>query len=272
MAGSLDSNSNDQRTKKSGQKSGKQLERQEHSGKTGQRNEGSGKSGRVHHHHHDKSGKSKKKHKRVRFEEEHTSKRQRVEDDDDLTTYKDEPLEAISSKFENTKPYFTNGMFVDLKKFEELGFEHLKGHLEKYMCWLGVNNEYNINVLRVFCQSLTAETKYKKVNGKEHIRRVTFTATVRGRTFRFTWRDINRLLGVAEEELNEWLYPEKLSQAELEKVYDTKGKKVSGMSDSNRVLHYIYSRMMTVTPRFFLIYISDLINLYHNYVIGNQKI
>ena len=83
------------------------------------------------------------------------------------------------------------------------------------------------------------------MNEKEHIRRVTFTATVRGRTFSFTWRDINRLLGVTEEEMNEWIYPEKLSQAELEEVYDTKGKKVSGMSDSNRVLQYIYSRLMT---------------------------
>ena len=97
----------------------------------------------------------------------------------------------------------------------------------------------------MFCQSLTAKAKYKKVNEKEHIRRVTFSATVRGRTFSFTWRDINRLLGVTEEEMNEWIYPEKLSQAELEKVYDTKGKKVPGMSDSNRVLQYLYSRMMT---------------------------
>ena len=158
------------------------------SGKSGHHSK-SGKSGQVHEH----SGQSgpqqeyskKKGKKRVRFSEEPSSKRQRVEEDDPLA-YKDGPLEAISSKFENTKPYFTNGMFVDLKKFEELGFEHLKGHLEKYMCWLGINNEYNINVLRVFSQSLTAETKYKKVNGKEHIRRVTFTATVRGRTFRFT--------------------------------------------------------------------------------------
>ena len=91
-------------------------------------------------------------------------------------------------------------MFVDLDKIEELGFAHLRVYLQKYMCWLGINKEYNIHVLQVFCQSLTAKAKYKKVNGKEHIRRVTFTATVRGRTFSFTWRDINRLLGVTEEE------------------------------------------------------------------------
>ena len=48
------------------------------------------------------------------------------------------------------------------------------------------------------------------------------------------------MLGVTEEDMNEWLHPEKLSKEELEKVYDTKGKKVSGMSDSNRVLQYIY--------------------------------
>ena len=54
-------------------------------------------------------------------------------------------------------------------------------------------------------------------------------------------------MGVTEEEMNEWLYPEtlKLSKEELEKVYDTKGKKVSGMSDTNRLLYYVYSLMMT---------------------------
>ena len=52
-------------------------------------------------------------------------------------------------------------------------------------------------------------------------------------------------MGVTEGAMNEWIFPEKLSQVELEKVYDTKGKKVSGMSDSNRLLYYVYSRMMT---------------------------
>ena len=146
---------------------------------------------------------------------------------------------------ENAKPYFNTGMFIDLNKIDDLGFPHLREYLEKYMCWLGINQEYNINVLWVFCQSLTAKAKYKKVNGKDQIRRVTFTATVRGRTFSFTWRDINHLMGVPEGEMNEWLFPEKLSKEELEKVYDTKGKKVSGMSDSNRLLYYVYSRMMT---------------------------
>ena len=88
----------------------------------------SGKSG-----HHSKSGKSGqyeqsgKKDKRVRFSEEPSSKRQRVEDDPSV--YKDGPLEAVSSKFEKTKSYFTNGMFIDIKKVEELGFGHLKEHL-----------------------------------------------------------------------------------------------------------------------------------------------
>ena len=154
-------------------------------------------------------------------------------------------MEAVSSKFGTAKPYFNTGMFIDLDKIDDLGFPHLREYLEKYMCWLGINQEYNVNVLRVFCQSLTAEAKYKKMNGKDQIRRVTFTATVRGRTLNFTWRDINRLMGVTEGAMNEWLFPEKLSQVELEKVYDTKGKKVSGMSDFNRLLYYVYSRMMT---------------------------
>ena len=59
----------------------------------------------------------------------------------------------------------------------------------------GIHNEYNINVLRVFCQSLTAKAKYKMVNGKETIQRVNFEATVRGRDISFNWRDINVLLG-----------------------------------------------------------------------------
>ena len=156
-------------------------------------------------------------------------------------------MEAVSSKFETVKPYFNTGMYLDLDKIDELGFPHLRPFLEKYMPWLGINQEYNINVLLVFCESLTGKVKHKKVDGKEQIRRVTFTTTVRGRTFSFTWRDINRLMGITEEGMNEWLYPEtlKLNKEELEKVYDTKGKKVSGMSDTNRLLYYVYSRMMT---------------------------
>ena len=84
--------------------------------------------------------------------------------------YRDGPLEAVSSKFETAKPYFNTGMFIDLDKIDDLGFPHLREYLEKYMCWLGINQEYNVNVLRVFCQSLTAKAKYKKVNGKDQIR------------------------------------------------------------------------------------------------------
>ena len=113
------------------------------------------------------------------------------------------------------------------------------------MCWLGINKEYNINVLRVFYQSLTAKAKYTKVNEKETIRRVDFKATVRGRNIKFSWRDINRLLGVTEEAMNQWIHADKLSQEELEVVYETKGKKVSAMPDSKRVLQYVYSRLMT---------------------------
>ena len=46
--------------------------------------------------------------------------------------------------------------------------------------------------------------------------------------------------------MNQWIFPEKLSQEALEKVYETKGKKVSGMSDPKRVLQYIYSRLMAI--------------------------
>ena len=115
------------------------------------------------------------------------------------------------------------------------------------MPWLGIKQDYNINVLRVFCQSLSGKVKYKKVDGKEQIRRLTFTATVRGRTFNFTWRTLNELMGITEEGMNEWLYPESLkyNKEELKKLYGTEGKKVSKMSDSYRLLYYVYSRMMT---------------------------
>ena len=151
MAGSHESNPNTEiptTSKKSVSKTGK-------SGHSR-----SGKSGKSHEHHEQQehSGQSgqqreqlkKKGKKRVQFKEESPSKRQRVEEDDP-SVYKDGPLEAVSGKLENAKPYFTNGMFVDLDKIEELGFAHLRVYLQKYMCWLGISNEYNINVLRVFC-------------------------------------------------------------------------------------------------------------------------
>ena len=157
----------------------------------------------------------------------------------------DGPLEAISPAFENTKPYFSNEIYVDMKKIEDLGFAHLKDHLQKYMCWLGISNEYNVQVLLVFYQSLIAKAKWNTISETESaIGRVNFKATMRGRKIKFNWRDINRFLGVTDEGMNQWIYPEKLSQEELETVYETKGKKVSAMPDSKRVLQYIYSRLM----------------------------
>ena len=155
------------------------------------------------------------------------------------------PLEAVSTAFENKNPYLTNGIFVDLKKLEDLGFAHLNDHLQKYMGWLGISNEYNVQVLRVFYDSLSAKAKYKKIDkNMSAIGRVDFKATVRGRTIKFNWRDINRFLGVTDEEMNEWTFPEKLEQTELVEAYGTEGKKVSGMPDTQRVLQYIYSRIM----------------------------
>ena len=188
----------------------------------------------------------KGKKKKVQFAEEPSSKRQRVEEDDP-TVYRDGALESVTAKFETSTPIFNHGLFIDLDKIDELGFPHLRPYLEKYMPWLGINQDYNVNVLRVLSQSLTGKAKYKKVDGKEQVHKLSFTATVRGRTFRFTWRTLNEMMGITEEGMNEWIYPESLkySKEELKELYGTSNKKVSKMSDSNRLLYYVYSRMMT---------------------------
>ena len=153
----------------------------------------------------------------------------------------------MAAKFETSIPIFNHGLFIDLNKIDELGFSHLRPYLERYMPWLGINQDYNVNVLRVFCQSLTGKAKFKKVDGKEQIHKLSFTATVRGRSIRFTWKTLNEMMGITDESMNEWLYPEalKYSKEVLDKLYGTSGKKVSKMSDSNRLLYYVYSRMMT---------------------------
>ena len=121
----------------------------------------------------------KGKKKKVQFAEEPSSKRQRVEEDDP-TVYRDGALESVAAKFETSTPIFNHGLFIDLDKIDELGFPHLRPYLEKYMPWLGINQDYNVNVLRVFCQSLSGRAKYRKVDGKEQIHKLSFSATVRG--------------------------------------------------------------------------------------------
>ena len=188
----------------------------------------------------------KGKKKKVEFAEEPSSKRQRVEEDDP-SVYRDGALENVAAKFEISIPIFNHGLFIDLNKTDELGFPHLRPYLERYMPWLGINQDYNVNVLRVFCQTLTGKAKFKKVDGKEQIHKLSFTATVRGRTLRFTWKTLNEMLGITDESMNEWLYPEalKYSKEALDMLYGTSGKKVSKMSDTNRLLYYVYSRIMT---------------------------
>ena len=136
---------------------------------------------------HEKAREAKRKGKKVQFAEEPSSKKQRVEEDDP-TVYRDGALETVAAKFETSIPIFNHGLFIDLNKIDELGFPHLRPYLEMYMPWLGINQDYNVNVLRVFCQSLTGKARFKKVDGKEQIHKLSFTATVRGRTFRFTWK------------------------------------------------------------------------------------
>ena len=138
MAGSNDSNPNIHKASSSNKS--KHPEKSGHSGKSG------------------KSGKHKK---RVQFTEEPSSKRQRVEDD--FSVYLSGPLEPVSPAFENRNPYLSNGIFVDLEKLDVLGY-YLSAYLQKYMTWLGIQNEYNVQVLRVFCESLTAKAKYKEIN------------------------------------------------------------------------------------------------------------
>ena len=167
MAGSHETNPNTKKSttsKKSKSKSGhkhsgksgqsdERHERQELSGQTQGENEQvqeqPGHSGRVQElpeqTGHEQAQAKRKGKKKVQFIEEPSSKRQRVEEDDPLV-YRDGALEAVSSKFETIKPYFNNGMFIDLAKIDELGFPHLRPFLERYMPWLGIDQEYNINV------------------------------------------------------------------------------------------------------------------------------
>ena len=72
-------------------------------------------------------------------------------------------------------------------------------------------------------------------------------AAVRGVALRFTWKTLNEMMGITDESMNEWLYPEtlKYSKEDLDTLYGTSGKKVSKMSDTYRVLYYVYSRIMT---------------------------
>ena len=89
-----------------------------------------------------KSGKSgKRKDKQVRFDEEPSSKRQKAPEDD-YSEYRSRPLESISPAFKNRNPYLNNGIYVDLKTLADLGYD-LTEYLEKYMNWLGLQNDYN---------------------------------------------------------------------------------------------------------------------------------
>ena len=70
-----------------------------------------------------KFGKSgKRKDKQVRFAEEPSSKRQKAPEDD-YSEYRSGPLEAISKAFENRIPYLNNGIYVDLEKLRDLGYD-----------------------------------------------------------------------------------------------------------------------------------------------------
>ena len=113
------------------------------------------------------------------------------------------------------------------------------------MNWLGIQNEYNVGVLRAFYQSLSAHVKRREMGDKALVAHVRFTATVRGRNIEFDWKIINQLLGITDPILNKWKYHRRFPNDQLKDAYGTDGKKASGMSDLHRVIPYSYSRIMT---------------------------
>ena len=108
---------------------------------------------------------AKRKGKKVQFAEEPSSKKQRVEEDDP-TVYRDGALEPVAAKFETSILIFNHGLFIDLNKIDELGFPHLRPYLERYMPWLGINQDYNVNVLRVSVSLSQAGLSSKRLMGK----------------------------------------------------------------------------------------------------------
>ena len=102
-----------------------------------------------------------------------------------------------------------------------------------------------MNVLRVFYQSLSTHVKRREKDNQTLLAGVRFSATVRGRHIEFDWKVINQLLGITNPDLNKWKYHRRFTSTQLNDAYGTEGKKVSGMSDINRVIQYIYSRIMT---------------------------
>ena len=102
------------------------------------------------------------------------------------------------------------------------------------MNWLGIQNDYSVNVLRVFYQSLSAKVKRREKDNL--VASVRFSATVRGRHIEFDWQVINQLLGITDPNLNKWKYHRRFLSEQLKDAYGTEGKKVSGMTDLNRVV------------------------------------
>ena len=143
-----------------------------------------------------KSG--KRRGKQVQFAEEPApSKRQRVEEEDGVSIYRDGSLEPVSPAFDRRSPYLTNGVFVDLEILKELRYD-LSEHLGPYMNWLGIQNEFNVGVLRVFYQSLHHTVRRKEKGNESLVAHVRFYATVRGRSIEFDWKKINELLGITD--------------------------------------------------------------------------
>ena len=161
-----------------------------------------------------------------------------------MSVYRSGPLEPISPAFEHRNPYLTNDIYVDLETLQNLGFD-LTDHLGKYMNWLGIQNDYSVSVLRVFYQSLCADVKTREKDKQTLVAGVRFSATVRGRHIEFDWKIINQILGITDPILNKWKYHRRFPSDQLKDAYGTEGKKVSGMTDHNRVIQYIYSRIMT---------------------------
>ena len=152
-----------------------------------------------------------------------------------MSVYRSGPLEPISPAFEHRNPYLTNGIYVNLETLQNLGFD-LSDQLGKYMNWLGIQNDYSVNVLCVFYQSLYAKVKRREKDNETLVAGVRFYATVRGRHIEFDWRIINHLLGIIALALNKWKYHRRFNSDRLSEVYGTEGKKVSGMTDLNRVI------------------------------------
>ena len=149
------------------------------------------------------------------------------------------PSEEFATRVENNR----SAIFFDLKYLKNWGY-NLDEWQEGYASWLSINDDYDLDVVRVFYSNLSVTDI---TDDKGNVTGISFTSQVRGQKIQYDDSSLNTALGIKQDKYRVWEKHECFSEKRYNEILGLEGsgpKSPADMCDEHRLIHMVYSRLV----------------------------